>query len=93
MTPLLSRTNMFGFDNRDWKPWTLNGLDVLVPEDFRVTVEPEKGGILIYPKGDTSVRPRGHMPKDAYFFDRSSARSRSIPTTSTQTTTPSSTRS
>ena len=69
VTPLMSRTNMFGFDNRDWKPWTLNGLDVLVPEDFRVTVEPEKGGILIYPKGDTSARPSGHMPKDGYFFD------------------------
>ena len=69
VTPLMSRTNMFGFDNRDWKPWTLDGLDVLVPEDFRVTVEPEEGGILIYPKGDLSARPSGHMPKDGYFFN------------------------
>ena len=69
VTPLMSRTNMFGFDNRDWKPWTLNGLDVLVPEDFRVTVEPEKGGVLIYPKGDTSARASAHMPRDGYFFD------------------------
>ena len=69
VTPLMGRTNMFGFKNRDWKPWTFNGLDVLVPEDFRVAVEPEKGGILIYPKGDLTAPPSGHMPKDGYFFD------------------------
>ena len=69
VAPLISRTNMFGFENRDWKPWTFNGLEVLVPEDFRTTIEPEKGGTLIYPKGDTSARPSGHMPKDGYFFD------------------------
>jgi len=33
------------------------------------TVEPEKGGSLIYPKGDLSARPSGHMPKDGFFFD------------------------
>ncbi len=69
VTPLLSRTNMFGFENRDWKSWTFNGLEVLVPEGFRVSVEPEKGGALIYPKGDTSAPPSGHMPKDGFFFD------------------------
>ncbi len=69
VTPLLSRTNMFGFENRDWRPWTFNGLEVLVPEGFRVTVEPEKGGTLIYPKGDMSAPPSGHMPKDGFFFD------------------------
>lgn len=69
VTPLMSRTNMFGFENRDWKLWTFNGLGVLVPEDFRLTVEPEKGGVLIYPKGDTNARPSGHMPKDGYFFN------------------------
>ena len=69
VTPLMGRTNMFGFENRDWKPWTFNGLEVLVPEGFRVSVEPEKGGTLIYPKGDMSARPSGHMPKDGFFFD------------------------
>ena len=69
VTQLLSRTNMFGFENRDWKLWTFNGLEVLVPEVFRVSVEPEKGGALIYPKGDTSAPPSGHMPKDGFFFD------------------------
>jgi hypothetical protein len=69
VTPLPGRTTMFGFENRDWRPWTFNGLEVLVPGGFRTTVEPEKGGTLIYPKGDLSVRPSGHMPKDGFFFD------------------------
>ena len=51
VTPLMGRTNMFGFDNRDWKPWTFNGLEVLVPEGFRITVEPEKGGDADLPQG------------------------------------------
>ncbi len=69
VTPLPGRTTMFGFENRDWKPWDFNGLEVLVPEGFQTTVEPEKGGTLIYPKGDLSAPPSGHMPKDGYFFD------------------------
>ncbi len=69
VAPLMGRTTMFGFDNRDWKPWTFNRLEVLVPEGFRTTVEPEKGGALIYPKGDLNARPSGHMPKDGFFFD------------------------
>jgi len=69
VAPLMGRGTFFGFDSRDWKPWTFNGLEVLVPEGFRTTVEPEKGGALIYPKGDLSARPSGHMPKDGFFFD------------------------
>ena len=69
VTPLTGRGTFFGFDNRDWKPWNFNGLEVLVPEGFRTTVEPEKGGTLIYPKGDLSAPPSGHMPKDGFFFD------------------------
>ena len=68
VAPLISRTNMFGFENRDWKPWRFNGLDVLVPEDFHVTTD-EDGSTLIYPKGDMSARPSGRMPKDGFFFD------------------------
>ena len=69
VTPLMGRTNMFGFENRDWKPWIFNGLEVLVPEGFRTSVEPEKGGTLIYPKGDRARRRARHMPKDGFFFD------------------------
>jgi len=69
VAPLTGRGSFFGFDNRDWKPWTFNGLEVLVADGFRTTVEPETGATLIYPKGDLSARPSGRMPKDGYFFD------------------------
>jgi hypothetical protein len=69
VAPLMGRGTFFGFENRDWKPWTFNGLEVLAPDGFRTTIEPEKGGTLIYPKGDLSARPSGHMPKDGFFFD------------------------
>jgi hypothetical protein len=63
------RKTMFGFANHDWKPWRMpDGLEVLVSEDFRVTVD-AAGNTLIYPEGDTSVAPSGRMPRDGYFFD------------------------
>ncbi len=68
VTGVFPRLTMFGFENRSWKPWLFNGLEVLVPEDFRTTVD-ENGDILIYPEGDTSVPPSGKMPKGGYFFD------------------------
>ena len=62
-------TNMFGFANRGWKPFTLfDGTEVLVPEDFNVTMD-ENRNLLIYPEGDTSVPPSGRMPEGGYFFD------------------------
>jgi hypothetical protein len=66
---LSGRTTMFGFDNQGWKPFAFNGLTVLVPEGFRTTTEPEEGGTLIFPRGDTSAKPSGHMPKGGFFFD------------------------
>jgi uroporphyrinogen-III decarboxylase len=63
------RKTMFGFSNHDWKPWRMpDGLEVLVSEDFRVTVD-SRGDTLIYPQGDTAVAPSGRMPRDGYFFD------------------------
>ena len=29
------RKTMFGFENKDWKPWLFNGLEVLVPGDVQ----------------------------------------------------------
>lgn len=62
--------NMFGFRNHEpFKQITTNwGQKVLVPEAFQSTVD-EKGDLLIYPEGDTSVPPSGRMPKNGYFFD------------------------
>lgn len=66
---ICSRKTMFGFPNENWREWrTDQGLDVLVPEGFRITRD-AKGDALIYPEGDTSVPPSGRMPKDGYFFD------------------------
>ena len=66
---LMGRTNFFGFENTDWKPFTLfDGTDLLVPGDFNVTVD-ENGDLLIYPEGDTSAPPSGRMPKGGFYFD------------------------
>jgi hypothetical protein len=60
---------MFGFENKDWKPWTLfDGTPVLVPGAFNTEPEPN-GDILMYPEGDKSAPPSGRMPKGGYYFD------------------------
>ena len=66
---LTPRNTMFGFPNEGWKPFTLfDGTPVLVPEKFNLTTN-AAGDYLMYPEGDTSAPPSGHMPKGAYFFD------------------------
>lgn len=65
---VFSRTNLFGFENSGWREWDFRGLTVLVPENFRTTVEPG-GAILIYPEGDLSAPPSGRMPVGSAFFD------------------------
>ncbi|MGO8704165.1 MAG: methyltransferase, partial [Candidatus Brocadiia bacterium] len=63
------RRNRFGFENRDWKPWvTFDGTPVLVPGKFN-TIPEANGDLLLYPEGDTTVPPSGHMPKDGFYFD------------------------
>jgi hypothetical protein len=59
---------MFGFPNVNWKEWSFNGTPVLVPEGFNTTPEPD-GSLLMYPEGDKSARPSGHMPAGGYYFD------------------------
>jgi len=66
---VLGRKTMFGFENKDFKPFTLfDGTEVLVPGDFNVT-DDGRGGYYIYPEGDTTVPPSGHMPAGGCFFD------------------------
>jgi hypothetical protein len=63
------RQNLFGFENKDWKPWQLfDGTPVLVPGAFNTEPEPD-GSILMYPGGDRSVPPSGRMPEGGYYFD------------------------
>lgn len=62
-------TNMFGYPNAGWKPWTtFDGTEVLVPADFNTDPAPD-GSILMYPQGDRSAKPSAKMPKGGYYFD------------------------
>lgn len=66
---VFNRNTFYGFPNTDWKPFTMfDGTKVLVPGDFNLT-EDEKGDLLMYPQGDTSVPPCARMPKGGVFFD------------------------
>lgn len=66
---VLGPKTMFGFENKDWKPFTMfDGTEVLVPGNFNVTPD-DKGGWYLYPEGDVSAAPSGHMPRDGYYFD------------------------
>lgn len=64
------KNNMFGIFNhepvKEFK--TFWGQTVLVPEGFHTSLD-EKGDLLVYPEGDTSVAPSAKMPKASYFFD------------------------
>jgi hypothetical protein len=62
------RDTLFGFPADGWKPWTFNGLDVLVPGRFEIDVE-ATGDTVIYPEGDRTAPPSGRMPKGFHFFD------------------------
>jgi hypothetical protein len=62
-------TNFFGFENKDWKPWTtFGGAPVLVPGDFNTDPE-ANGDIFMYPQGDASVPASARMPNGGFYFD------------------------
>jgi hypothetical protein len=62
-------TTFFGFENEGWKPWTtFGGTPVLVSGAF--TTDPDdRGDILMYPEGDTSVPASGRLPNGGFYFD------------------------
>ena len=63
------RTNIFGFENNNWKEFkTFWGQEVLVPENFNTKID-EKGDLLLFPEGDFTAPPSAKMPKSGYFFD------------------------
>jgi hypothetical protein len=68
VTGVFPRTTIFGFPNAGWREWDFRGQAVLVPENFRTTVE-ANGDVLIYPEGDLDVAPSGRMPSGSVFFD------------------------
>ena len=65
---IFPRHTIYGFTNRNWKPWvTPWEQEVRVAEDFQT--RQDDGGVYIYPKGDTTAKPSGHMPPTGFFFD------------------------
>jgi len=68
-TGIFSPISAFGFENTNWKEWTMfDGAKVLVPGLFN-TEPDENGNILMYPQGDHTAPPSGIMPKGGYYFD------------------------
>ncbi len=65
---VLPRNTLFGFPLGAWKEWRAPwGQNLLVPGAFNTT---QKGkDVYIYPVGDTSVAPSGHLPEGGWFFD------------------------
>lgn len=58
----------YGHINTDWKEWSYQGIDVLIPGNCTIH-DDGKGGFYVYPEGDDSVAPSGHMPANGYYFD------------------------
>lgn len=66
---VMGPTTAFGQRRENWKEWELpDGTPVLVPGDFEVT-DDGKGGWYLYPQGDITVEPSGHMPQNGLYFD------------------------
>ena len=66
---LVGASNIFGFRNENWQPWTAPwGQDLLVAADFQTTLD-DNGDTLIFPQGDRDAPPSGRMPTSGYFFD------------------------
>ena len=63
------RGTIFGFNLEGWREWrTPWGQVVLVPAGFNPR-EDASGDVYLFPQGDSSVPPSGHMPAGGYFFD------------------------
>ena len=68
VTCILPHRTIFGFPNEGWKPFTTWwGQEVLVSQHFQT--EEKEDGTYIFPVGDRSAPPSGHMPTNGYFFD------------------------
>ena len=66
---LVGASNIFGFRNENWRPWTAPwGQELLVPADFQTTLD-DNGDTLIFPQGDREAPPSGRMPTGGFFFD------------------------
>lgn len=65
-----SNYTIFGYENKNWKPWKLpSGLDVLVGEGFVTSINEKDGYTYIYPQGKRNAPPSGKLPPNGYYFD------------------------
>jgi hypothetical protein len=61
---------VFGYKNKNWKPWKLpTGLDVLIGDDFVISVDEKDGYTYVHPQGDRNAPPAGRMPPKGFYFD------------------------
>lgn len=58
----------FGHSNVAWKEWNYRGIDVLIPANCEIR-DDGKEGYYVFPQGDASCVPSGHMPAGGYYFD------------------------
>jgi len=58
----------YGHINDNWKEWTYFGEKILIPGNCTIH-DDGKGGFFVYPEGDDSCVPSGHMPAGSYYFD------------------------
>ena len=58
----------YGHINTDWKEWSYRGEAVLIPGNA-IVKEDGNGGYYVYPEGDDSVEPSGHLPANGFYFD------------------------
>ena len=65
---LYNYADTYGHRNIKWKEWNYRGTPVAIPEDC-VIQEDGNGGYYVFPEGDDTVAPSGHMPANGFYFD------------------------
>ena len=58
----------YGHINTEWKEWEYHGTPILIPKNCTLH-DDGKGGYYVYPEGDDTVAPSGHMPAGGFYFD------------------------
>ena len=58
----------YGHINTSWKEWEYHGTPILIPQNCTIH-EDGHGGYYVYPDGDDTVEPSGHMPAGGWYFD------------------------
>jgi len=65
---LYNYADTYGHINTNWKEWTYRGETVLIPDNC-IVKDDGTGGFYVYPEGDDSAAPSGHMPAGGFYFD------------------------